>query len=558
VVVIGAGHNGLTAGCYLARAGLDVVVAEASPRIGGMTTTEAIFPQAPNHLLNRCAADMVFIRASPVVSELGLERYGYREVTVDPAQCYLGPDGESLVFWRDMRRTAAEIRQFSRQDAEAFVEFAELIDALMRVAVPLTFTDPTHPELRSILRTVRGLLSSRRQLTALAGLFTASAAELIDAYFTHPMVRNPLAVMCAIGMPIAEKGSGTAMLFWGFTHTTGTGRVVGGTGALPRALRTCLESFGGRVLTSAPVSEIVVTGERVSGVRLADGRHIGAPVVIASCDPKVTIRELVPDGALPERIVRRAAHIPTTLKNATGIKVDLAFSGRLELTAHQAARTDGVDLRKPYVFRGTFDQALMAPAHAAAGELPEFFPIAVYIPTAADPSQAPDGQDTVYVWGSGVPLTPREPWETLAEKAGNLIVADMKTYLDGVEEFEVGRWVEPQPELAKRVNLSEGGSWMTVDMSLFTTGPFRPMHGLGGYRTPLEGLFLSGAGTHPGAGVQGTSGRNAARAVLRTQRARRFRERRAPSWSRQPSPADQRDPIAVSSEMAAERAEAVL
>lgn len=315
------------------------------------------------------------------------------------------------------------------------------------------------------------------------------------------------------------------MLFWGFTHTTGTGRVVGGTGALPAALERCLTQHGGRVMTSARVAEVLVSNGRVTGVELADGRRLHAQVVVASCDPKLTIEQLLPKGALPDRMVRRAGHIPTTLKAATGIKVDMAFSGKLELPVHQAKRTDGVDLRKPYVFRGTFDQALVAPARAAAGELPEFIPIAVYIPTAVDPTQAPEGQDTVYIWGSGVPHTPRESWETLAETAGNMIVSDIATYLDGVEQLELGRWIEPQPDLAKRVNLSENGSWMTVDMSPFSTGPFRPMHGLGGYRTPVDGLFLSGAGTHPGAGVQGTSGRNAARAALRTRR-RRPRRRR--------------------------------
>jgi len=217
VIVVGAGHNGLVAACYLAKAGLDVLVVEAAGRVGGATTTAALIPEAPQHLINPCAVDIVLLKASTVVADLELRRFGYREVGVDPAYVGLDPDGASLAFWRDPRRTADEIRRFDRRDAEAYLEFARTLDAAVDVMLPMLLTHPTRPAPSSLARAaVRGLRHPRR-LAEVARWFTASAPQVIEEWFRHPMVQGPMAVMTGVaGPPITLDGMAANLLFFGF------------------------------------------------------------------------------------------------------------------------------------------------------------------------------------------------------------------------------------------------------------------------------------------------------------------------------------------------------
>ncbi|MHB8692188.1 MAG: phytoene desaturase family protein [Solirubrobacteraceae bacterium] len=509
VIVVGAGHNGLTAACYLARQGLEVLVLEASEVIGGMTATRRAIDAAPAHWINEGSIDVTLFNTSTIASDLDLERFGLREIEVDPQAAFLGADGESLCLFRDVPRTLAEIRRFSPADAKTYAEFVELSYAALGVLLPYMASPPTRPSPRTILSALR-LTLNRRQLRELGALITMSETELIDR-FENPMLRGLIAGI--VPMPSLRTDFGAYMLvYYAMCHRYGVHRFAGGTAGVAWALERCLTAAGGRVRTSALVDQVLVDHGTVTGVRLADGVELGAPAVLTSCSPKTTLTRLLPEGALSGDLMRRAAHIPT--REAMTIKTDVAYSARLELSRHQAQRSDGADLRLPVWVYHTFEQLQAAETAARHGLLPDTLPTMVVIPTAADPAQTPAGQDTLWLFSSYLPDVPEADWDRLGPRAAQSVIDDLTGYIDGVGEHELGRQVNAPPGLAKRFNAVDGNVFH-VDPIIPRFGPNRPFFGVGSHRGPLPGLFLTGAGTHPTPGICGVPGQLAARVVAR-------------------------------------------
>lgn len=515
VVVIGAGHNGLIAACYLARAGLRVVVVEASATVGGMTASLAPFAGAPRHLVNPCAVDLTFIRATGIVADLQLARFGFRDVEVDPPLLYLADDGASLALWRDPARTAGELRSFSRRDGEAFLELSRTLDALLNVALPFMNTNPCRPGPQALARTAAAAVRRSRELGRVVSFATSTVLELVSERFEHPIIRDALAAISATVTPPADEAGTMPLMFLAFLHRFGASRPIGGMQALPDALAAALRSAGGSVHCGAEVTEIVVSNQRAVGVRLHDGTLITArKAVLAACDPRVALARLLKDGTGDHQVDVRVAQLPAHARGGAWFKVDLALSGQLRLPRHEALRQDQLDLRRPAGVIGTAADAQQNWADAAAGHFPTRPLMYAVIPTAMDPTQAPTGQDTLYLWASPVPARPTAPWDTAAPSGADTLVARAAEFYDGIKDFEIGRWVESPVDAERRLRVA-GGSLLHVDISPFRMGSRRPARGLGGYRTPVEGLYLGAAGSHPGGGVWGLPGRLAVREILR-------------------------------------------
>jgi phytoene dehydrogenase-like protein len=513
VIVIGAGHNGLVAACYLARAGRDVLVIEANPEIGGCTTTAPYIAAAPEHLISPCAADFAFIRASTVIEDLDLRSYGYREQEIDPPYVALHPDGSSLAMWRDPASTAREIRRFSPRDADAYERYAHTLDIAMEIVLPLFVNHPVRPARNAVISALRTAGRHPREMAWLARMIAMPAADAIERSFTHPLVRDLLCGCFAFVTPITQRGSGIDFMFPGFVHRLGIGRPIGGTGMLPAALARCLAAHSGRIRTAAPVRQLTVRNGTVTGVELQNGERIAAPVVLASCDPTTTLTRLLPASALPQRLARRARRIPTDNSGVAHFKVDMALSGRLSLSRHQALRSDDVDLRLPSIVTGGLPAMRRALTQSQAGQLPDVLPTTSLIPSAMDPSQAPDGHDTLYAWSGWMPGHPPEGWDALAPRAAEATIDALSHYYDNIRELEIGRLVESPLDIARRTHVTGGQVWH-VDLTLGRMGPLRPALGFGGYRTPIPGLYLTGGGTHPGPGVSGIPGQLAAQTIL--------------------------------------------
>ncbi|ORW23311.1 hypothetical protein AWC19_12195 [Mycobacterium palustre] len=518
-VVIGGGHNGLTAACVLARNGLDTIVVEAGSTFGGQSTTLPLVESAPQHKISPYAVDDIFLTAGGLVDELGLRRFGYRDIYIDPSYVYLHPDGASLAFWRDAQRTVDEIKTFSRSDANAYLDLMRTVDNLLDMAIPLMKANPHRPGLRTVA-TVTSLAALRaRRLPSMMWLAVASAAQAISERFRHPIVCSALAQLSATCVgPIDTDGSAIALMAPGFPHRFGTRRPLGGTYALVEALLANLADAGGNAIANAAVEEIIVSGGRATGVRLATGQTLRARAgIIASCDPRQTLGRLLPDGTLDQVTQARVDHIPTAASGVSAFKVDIALRGRLGLRRHQKNRQD-FDLRLPAVLiADSLDAVVRSSQQSRARELPDDIHMFSVVPTQADPSLAPPNQDTLYLYAPITPVNPEPSWDTLDAKAADAIVAKAAEFFDGITEYEIGRCVQSPAELARRVNATLGATVSHVDYLPHRLGPLRPALGLGGYRTPIEGLYLGGSGSHPGFGMTGLPGRLSAREVLRCQ-----------------------------------------
>jgi phytoene dehydrogenase-like protein len=512
VAVIGAGHNGLVAACYLAKAGLRVTVVEASGRPGGMTASGAFIPEAPEHIINSCAVDILAMLHSQVPHDLELRAHGLTIVKPDPSYVSLAPDGSSLALWRDPRRTAEEISAFSRADAAAFLDFMDLLGRVIATALPLMGIDTARPSPKLVARTAREGFRNRARLSDIAALLTGSASMAVDERFEHPVVRGALLNLAAGAGPVDSPGSGIGFMLLALLSRVGVGRPIGGMQALTQALIRCLESHGGAVVTDADVSEIMHVGGRVRGLQLRDGRELRSRAVVSSADPWTTLRTLVKGDAVDRRTAARLDH---SNANATGsgvFKIDMALSAHATAANHQ--RADGVDLRKPTLLLATEESVRDSYSSAARGELPDDPALWFAAPTGEDPTQAPAGQDSLYIYALAVPVAPREGWQALRQPAVDSVLGKLSKYVQPLEQAELGRIVETPEDLGARLRI-RNGCITHLDMGFYNSGPLRPAVGLGLGKTPLAGLFLGGSGTHPGGGVSGLPGRTAAARAAR-------------------------------------------
>jgi len=255
----------------------------------------------------------------------------------------------------------------------------------------------------------------------------------------------------------------------------------------------------------------------VVGVRLVDGTELAADkAVVGSCDPVTTLGRLLPAGTLPPAVQARVDTIPVSNLNYGQMKVDLALSGRVTMKRHQSWRRDDVDVRKPSHMIGTEKGMERLFARSAAGLLPDETDYSLWpvIPTALDPTQAPPGQDTLYLYCAVAPYAPEGGWDAIRDKAVEGILNNASHYYDNLADLEIGRQVLTNEDIGEQAHAT-GGNVAHVDMVLGRSGPLRPARGLAGYRTPIAGLYLGGAGSHPGGGITGGPGYVSSRTIIK-------------------------------------------
>jgi phytoene dehydrogenase-like protein len=518
VIVAGSGHNGLVGACYLARSGLEVLVVEAHETPGGMTATNPMAPEAPDHLINEASIHASMFRMAPIDEELELtSKFGLRQRLIDPCHVQLNPHGdESLALWRDPKKTAEEIAYFSPKDAKAYLELAELIGVAMDIGLPLAMVNPTKPGVGTVMGVLMRAAKNLGKVKRIAKLFSNSHAGLLEELFDTDIVRAPFTTALPF-MNFQSDMSAFAMVYVGVLQRFGVTMFEGGTGAFPAALIRCLEASGGQVRCDSPVAEMLMQGGRVTGVRLQNGDEIKARKgVLTAFSPATVLNHMVPQGTLPRDLEVKAQGIPTATRGIADYKLNIALKGKITPTRHQAWRNkrDGLDLRLPTTQWATHQQALDAYNACARGEIPEIIAGLAQITTAFDPSMAPEGHDTFWFWSGLVPFAPKVGWDVAREQITQQLIKETAQYFDGIEELEIARRPLAPPDIEKRF-WAINGSVYHVDPYLTRFGAARPAIGLAGYEIPaIPGLYLSGSGTHPSAGICGLPGRNAALTMI--------------------------------------------
>jgi phytoene dehydrogenase-like protein len=513
VVIIGAGHNGMTAGGYLARANKRVVIVERMAKVGGMTSSGYMIPEAPRHLVTPCAVEVIFLRATGVIEDLELAKHGYRAVDTDPSYAYLHPDGSSIALFRDPKRTADDMARLNRNDGKAYLEFMQVVDAMMDIGLPLMMAEPGRPGPGDIARMIGGAVRNIRLKNELVALTNGTADQVACERFEHPAAIALLTGIAAGAGPIDDDGNAAAYMILGLLHRLGVGKPIGSLQTVADAMARSFEAAGGEIRLNSAVAEIIIDDSAVRGVRLDDGSVIRAKAVIASCDPRTAMR-LTTHGKVERRLMTRIEHAPANRSNAAPLLANIAMSKPLRLKRHRDLRHDDADIDKAVGLIGTPEEVRESFATARRGDIPRRHAVSVSPLTNWDPSQAPAGQSVAYVYLPAMAVDAREGWsDALKDHTMTSIIAQLSEFYDGFDA-EIGRFVETAREREIRLNATNG-CVTHIDFGAMRTGTNRPATGFGGPKPVVPGLFLGGAGTHPGGGVSGIPGQIAARRVRR-------------------------------------------
>jgi phytoene dehydrogenase-like protein len=528
-VIVGAGHNGLVAAGYLAKAGLRTLVLERRGRAGGLLATEEVVPgvRAP------VAADGVGGLRAGVVRDLQLGSHGFRAIEPEVVAFAPSADGAGLTLWRDPVRTATELRTRPRpRDADAFIAFDRKIRSLAGFVARLQATEP--PDLASpsladagtgltLLNALRHL--GRRQVRETLRVLPMSVADLVSEAVDDDALRGVLGARGVRYSAMGPRSAGTALNFlWDSTSGGGaSGRTVfarGGPDALTEALLSAARSHGATVRSGVDVSVIRTGQGAVEGVGLANGEEVDARIVASSADPKQTLLRLLDPAEVGPTMGWRAEHI-----RAPGVVAKVT----LVLDALPAFGVDDERLRGRIVIASSLDDLELAFNDSKYGRTSEEPYLEATIPTLLDPALAPEGTHVLTALFQYAPRHLRdEEWDEVArDRVAEATVRTLEQYAPGFGERIVARRVLTPADLEHEYGLS-GGHPMHGEHALDQFFAWRPLLGQARYRLAgIRGLYLCGAGAHPGGGITGGPGRNAARAILTDVRRARRRGARA-------------------------------
>ena len=523
VVVIGGGHNGLVNAAYLARAGRKVLVLERRHVLGGAAVTEEVFPGFKFSV----ASYVVSLLRPEIIRELDLPRHGLEILPLDGT---FTPMENGDYLWRvnDHGRTRREIARHSKVDAEAYDEYGKAMVEMGRFVKPIlsmTPPDPTSLDPRGLwelLRIGRRFQNLRPEdQSNQVQLMTMSAVDFLDRWFETDVLKATMAASGIIGTFLGVRSPGTAYVLlhhymgeidgafrsWGFAR--------GGTGAISNAIADAAREAGVEIRTEAPISKILVRGGRAVGVALESGEEILAAVVSSSVDPRLTFMKMVGRDELPGDFVEDLERYK--FRGSSG-KVNLALDGLPEFTALPGS---GAHLRGAISISPSVEYMERAYDDAKYGRFSRRPYMDVVIPSLTDPSVAPPGKHVMSCFVQYAPYHLKEGnWDDQREAFGDAVIDALAVHAPKIRERILHRQVLTPLDIERVFGLTEGNIFqgeLTLEQLFF----LRPAPGWARYRTPIRGLYMCGSATHPGGGIMGAPGKNAAGVLLGDMKRRR-------------------------------------
>jgi len=518
-VVLGAGHNGLIAACYLARAGLSVLVLERNPYIGGAAVSRQLHQ---DFTYSNCSYVCSLLRPE-IMRTLELPRHGLQIIPYDGGCTMMRGGGHLALYYENHDALRREIARHSVRDAEAYDRFARDMLRQCRFIKPLlmrTPPDPTSFRPRDLMELVflgqRFHRMGETRMYETLRFWTMSCADLLDEYFESEILKAHLAGSSIIGTALGPRSPGTAYVLlhhymgdiddavgaWGFAR--------GGMGAVTRALAASLSESGGTIRTDAGAERILTNGGRAVGVALADGTEIKAEIVVSGLDVKRTFQGLVEPCDLPEEFLRAVRNFK--IRGSSG-KLNIALDG---LPHFPAIPEGSPSIRGDLHITDTVEMMERAYDDWKAGRWSQIPYVDMLIPSQIDPTMAPDGKHYMSVFVQYCPYELADgPWDNEKRAAfGENVIEAISRHSPDFRKLILHAEIRTPWDIENEVGLTEGNIFqgeLTMDQLLFN----RPVPGYAQYRSPVRGLYMCGSSTHPGGGVMGAPGANAAREILR-------------------------------------------
>jgi phytoene dehydrogenase-like protein len=514
-IVIGAGHNGLTAAAYLARAGRTVLVLERRHLVGGAAVTEEVFP---GFQYSVCSYVVSLLRPE-IIRDLNLARHGLEILPLDGTFTPM-PNGDSLWRVNDHARTFREIARHSRLDAEVYDEYGRAMVEMGRFAktiLAMTPPDPFPLRLRD-LRALGGLAKRFRGLPDAdrhnqLQLMTMSAVDFLDQWFETDVLKATMSASGIIGTFLGVRSPGTAYVL--LHHYMGEidgafrswGLPRGGTGQVSNAIAAAARAAGAEIRVNAPVSRIRTRGGEATGVVLENGDELRARVVLSSVDPRLTFMRMIGEDHLPTEFVE---DIRRYKFRGSSAKVNMALDGLPDFTCRPGP---GAHLRGAISISPSVDYMERAYDEAKYGRYSRRPYIDIVIPSLTDPSVAPPGKHVMSCFVQYAPYHLKGDWDAEREALGDTVVDTIAQFAPNLKDLILHRQVLTPLDMEREFGLSEGNIFqgeLTLEQLFF----LRPAPGWADYRTPIRRLYLCGSATHPGGGIMAAPGRNAAQRVL--------------------------------------------
>ena len=502
-IIVGAGHNGLVAANYLAKAGGRVLVLERRDFVGGACITEELFP---GFRVSSCSY-ICHMLQDKVIDDLDLRKHGLEIHPVNPYRFQPFPSGNYMLRWHDEKSNAEELARLSPRDVEGYGRFQEFMGRAAAILHRYFLESP--PTLAQVTEDTRGTPDE----AVWERMLTGNMRDLVEEHFISPEVRAVFIDAEDAGDPRAP-GSIMSVAYNDtdmFTADRNFGIPHGGMGGITQAMARAAESLGAEIRVNSPVERILTRDGRAAGVQLADGERIEADVVLSNADPKRTFLSLMDESDLAPDVVRSVRRLKT---DVSYLKFHAALDELPDFT-YQLGRRYNENFLVQVRICPSVQYFQQSADDARAGRLSSAPVMHIQIPSVLDKTLTPEGKHVMSIWVLYAPVRPRKgTWDDLREQAGESLIDIIGKYAPGFRK-SVRDWELFTPvDLEERVGLTDGNI-RHLDITSAQMFANRPGSLFNGYKTPVEGLYLCGAGTHPGGEVTGAPGHNAAHAVLR-------------------------------------------